>query len=594
MRQTDPAHPARPPRSSDPPPRDRGRGARSPSRAGFPAPAATLPEALLRAAEELPERGVAIFDSRGRRAQRRTFAEVLTAARRTAGRLAGLGVEPGDRVLVSLSTSWDWFETWFGALLLGAWPAALAPSGPMGSAAAHLTKLEGLLEDLGARHVCCSAAFREEAARAGASRTATAAITAEALAAAAPRALPELRTDPEAVAYLQLTSGSTGRPRAVMVTHRGVLANVLAIDEAIGAPFGAPASRWVDAMVSWLPLHHDMGLVGCVFHALVGGFDLQLLPARTFLARPRLWLESLSRPDATICPAPNFGYQLCTERLAGEDLEGLDLSGWRAAMVGAEMIRPETMEAFRRTFEPQGLALGTLRACYGLAEATLAVTVDRRRDGIRTAPMPRGEEAGLPAQAVASVGSPVAGTEVRVVGPDGAPLPEGKVGEVGVRGASVTPGYFNDPEATAESLDGDWLRTGDLGFLAGGELYLTGRLKDLLIIRGDNVMPHELEWLAEREVGGGGSARCGAFSITRGAQGEEAVLVVEADGGDPDALAHQERRVRVALGRELSLPLADLVFVRRGQIPKTTSGKVQRGELRRRYLAGELPRLEAP
>lgn len=554
-------------------------------------PAPTLGLALRRAAERFPSRSLTLFDTRGRRAESRTFPELLSSAQATAARLATLGVEPGDRVMVCLPTSLAWLETWFGALLLGAWPAAFAPSAAVGSATAQLERLDGLLEHLGVRHACCGEAFRARAAEHGARRTVSAAITSEKLASTAPAAsVEEARPDPDAVAYLQLTSGSTGRPRAVMVTHRGALHNTCAIDEAIGEPYGAPAGEWADAMVSWLPLHHDMGLVGCVFHALVGGFDLHLLPPRAFLARPRLWLDNLARQGATICPAPNFGYQLCTERISEEERDGLDLSRWRAAMVGAEMIRPETVEAFTRAFERCGLGRGVLRACYGLAEATLAVTVDRRRDGVRTLPAPGGGDADH-GERVASVGTPVADTELRVIAPDGTPMPDAQVGEVRVRGPGVSPGYYNDAEATAETLDDGWLRTGDLGFLAAGDLYLTGRLKDVLIIRGENVMPHELEWAAERVVGGGASFRCGAFSVARGAQGEQAVLVVETDAGDPATLAGRDREVRVALGRSLSLPLADLVFVRRGQIPKTTSGKVQRAELRRRYVAGELERL---
>jgi fatty-acyl-CoA synthase len=558
--------------------------------------ALTLGQALVRAAAHFPARGIALFDSRGRHPRRLAYPGVLALAERGAGRLAALGVGAGDRVVVSLPTSWEWFEGWFGALLLGAWPVALAPAGAMGAGEGQIRKLAGVLELLGARVVLCRAAFRRAAGELGAAGVAAAAVAVEDLAGTAPASWRPAAPDAEEVAYLQLTSGSTGRPRAVMVTHRGVVANALAIDEAIGAPHGAPASAWVDGMVSWLPLHHDMGLVGCVFHALLGGFDLWLLDARSFLARPHLWLDNLGRRGTTITPAPNFGYQLCVERTDPEELARLDLRGWRAAMVGAEMIRPETMAGFRATFSPRGFAPTSLRPCYGLAEATLAVSIDRRGEGVRLRATPAavgtgagGGEGG--SAEVACVGEPVRDTELRITAPDGSPRAAGEVGEVWVRGPGVFPGYYRDPEATAESLDGGWLRTGDLGFLAGGELYLTGRLKDLLIIRGQNVMPHELEWLAEEVVGGGGAARCGAFSVVRGAQGEAAVLVVETGDRKPESLAALGREVRLRVARSLALPLADVAFVRRGQIPKTTSGKVQRGELRARYLAGTLQRL---
>jgi acyl-CoA synthetase (AMP-forming)/AMP-acid ligase II len=255
--------------------------------------------------------------------------------------------------------------------------------------------------------------------------------------------------------------------------------------------------------------------------------------------------------------------------------------------MGAEMVRPETAAAFAELVAPCGLGAEALRPCYGLAEATLAVTMDQRGRGVRTLP-----DAASGAQGV-SVGAPIADTELSIRAPDGTSLPEGAVGEVCVRGPGVCAGYYEDPEATAETLVGGWLHTGDLGLLHEGELYLTGRIKDVLILRGENVMPHELEWLAEDAAGGGGASRCGAFSIARGAQGEEPVLVVEIAPGAAPALGELGRAIRQRVGRALGLPLADLVFVRRGKIPRTTSGKVQRLELKRRYLSGALERLDA-
>jgi len=191
---------------------------------------------------------------------------------------------------------------------------------------------------------------------------------------------------------------------------------------------------------------------------------------------------------------------------------------------------------------------------------------------------------------VVCVGAPLDGLEVRVSGPGGE-LPDGEIGEVCARGPSIFAGYYNDPEATAETLEDGWLHTGDLGFVDGGELYVTGRIKDLLIVRGNNVMPHEIEWVAESVTGGGGALRSGAFSVARGAQGEEVVVVVEVDHRERERLGELGREIRQKIGRSLSLPVADLVFVRRGKIPKTTSGKVQRRELRDRYLRGEVVRL---
>ena len=341
----------------------------------------------------------------------------------------------------------------------------------------------------------------------------------------------------------------------------------------------------------WLPLHHDMGLVGGILYSLLNGLDLHLASPRAFLARPRVWLELLSAAGRSVSPAPNFAYQLCVDRIAPDERAGLDLSRVRAALLGAEMVRPETAASFARAFAAAGLDPRAMRPCYGLAEATLAVTFDSAGEGVRTAPVPDDGRGRGELVEVVSVGVPVPDTEVRVTSPDGAQLGEGRVGEVLVRGPGVFAGYWNDDEATRETLTADgWLRTGDLGFLRGGELYLSGRTKDILIVRGQNLMPHELEWIVEEVAGGGGACRAGAFSVPR-SSGEEPVVVVEVDGDARSDLSAVEREIRDRVGRRLALVLADVAFVRRGKIPKTTSGKVQRRELRARYLARELERL---
>lgn len=555
-----------------------------------------MPQALERAAAHFADRGIAIFDGRGKSYERRTYPEVLAATRRAAGRWAALGLEPGDRVLVCLPTSWAWFDAWFGALLCGALPVAVAPVAAMGATEAQISKVEALLGRLEARRVVTGAGFRSDAERFGARRTAAAAITGEELEAVMPAALSPPPPAPDQIAFLQLTSGSSGLPRAVRIPHRAAVHNPLANDEAIGGPHGAPTHAWAESMVSWLPLHHDMGLVGCLFMSIIAGLDLWLFQPATFLARPRRWLEELGRHGVTFTPAPNFGYQLCVERLGADARQGIDLSPWHDAMTGAEMIRPDTVAAFCEAFAPHGFRPEVFRPCYGLAEGTLAVTFDLRGAGVRTRPLPEGADAGGMGPStglteVVCVGEPVRDTELRITGPGGQSLPDGEIGEVQVHGPGVFAGYFNDPEATAEGLREGWLATGDLGFLHEGELYLTGRTKDLLIIRGHNFMPHEFEWLAESVTGGGGTLRSGAFSVTRGAQGEQAVMVVEVAERDPDKLAELGRAIRSRIGRTLSLPLADLVFVRRGKIPKTTSGKVQRLKLRALYLDGKIERL---
>ena len=558
----------------------------------FPDLPATVPEALERAAMDHAEHGVGVFDGRGRSVDRRGWGDLERLATDAARRLAALGIEPREPVIIAHPTSWEWLEAWFGVLMRGAWPVASSGAGAMAAAEQQLEKVDVVMRRLGARWVLSSDGFKRQAVEAGYAWAESRILTPDELRCISPMTgFERPSAGPEDVAFLQLTSGSTGTPRAVMITHLGALHNPAASSEAIGRPHGAPTHEWADAMVSWLPLYHDMGLIGCLMMPLLYGLDSWLLRPTTFLARPGLWLTELGRRGTTFTPAPNFGYQLCVERIREGALDGVDLSGWKAALTGAEMVRPETCSAFAERFADAGFRREAFRPCYGLAEATLAVTFDVRGEGVRTVPAPAGTDAGFQLTEIVSTGTAVADTDVRILAPDGRSLGEDVIGEVAISGPGVFAGYFRDPEATAEALVDSWFHTGDLGFLHAGELYLTGRSKDVLIVHGHNLMPDDLERLADAVTGGGGLARSAAFSVAHGAEGEVAVMVVEVTDPDPETLPAIERDIRVRIGREIGLPIADLVFVRRGRIPRTTSGKMQRRELRRQYLEGDLDTL---
>ncbi|MCA8979530.1 MAG: AMP-binding protein [Planctomycetes bacterium] len=546
----------------------------------------SLDQLLPAAAERRPGDGIAILDRRGAR-DFRDYRALAAAVERRAGQLVAHGLCAGEPALIALDTSFEWLDCWFGAVRMGALPVAIAPAGAMGSGRAHLDKLHGIVDQLDVRAVIGGEGLRREAAELGLALVADRCVTTAELDALAPAPHENPRSAPDEIAFLQLTSGSTGIPRAVCIRHASILHQLAAITHAMGMD---DADTESPHGVSWLPLHHDMGMVGALLASIANGWSLDLIPSRAFLARPESWLAAIANYDRAISPAPNFAYQACVERGTGSRLDGADLSGWRIALTGAEMVRPETTRAFAAEHAALGFDARAIRPCYGLAEATLAVTFDSRGLGVRTAPIP-GDPTGAE---VVCVGEPVIDTLVRITDEHGDDLPERTVGAVRVDGPGVFAGYYRNDEATAASLIGGELVTGDLGFLQDGELYITGRTKDLLILRGSNWMPHELEWRAEAVLGGGGMLRAGAFSVEGGARGELAVIAGETGETDAARLAELAREIRVNVGRELGIALHDVVLVRRGRIPKTSSGKVQRGELRRLYTSGGLERLDEP
>lgn len=484
-------------------------------------------------------------------------------------------------------------DAWLGTLFLKALPVAVAPAGLMGLDEQSMARLVSIVERVEPRSIVCGQRSQKSIREGARPEVSEITITPEDLRTgrrAAGFRMP--KADREETAYLQLTSGSTGTPRAVMVSHRAAIQNVLALDDAIGSPLSASAQESIDTIISWLPQYHDMGLIGCLCYSFICGYELVMLPPQAFLARPRLWLEHLGRAGGTMAGSPSFAYQHCADRLKDSEIEQLDLAGWQAAMIGAEMVRTEVVEGFVDRFEGCGFRRGTFRPCYGLAEASLVVTMDRFGQGSRTRPAPAGSGAEFGLSEIVSSGAPVMETEVRTTAPDARVLADGEVGEIRIKGEGLFNGYYNQPEATARCFQDGWLRTGDLGFLLEGELYVTGRLKDLLIIHGQNLMPHELERVAKSFGGGPSAHRTGAFSIARGAEGEEIVLVSEVAERDPEALAAIERAIRVGVGRTFSLPVADVLLVPPGTIPVTTSGKVRRSQLRKNYLESKLRRMD--
>jgi fatty-acyl-CoA synthase len=476
----------------------------------------TLMGLIQSCAEKHSERGITIYDRKGIEKETRLYSEVVLRIQKAAACLKGHGVRPGDRVLVSLSTSWELLEIWLGCVYLGALPAAIAPPiGGLGPTSNFHERLERFRSVIDASYIVSTGSLVEFINEKGIQSLMSICVSSDELLAndgePVAEPYPAEVTD---LAFLQFTSGSTGMPRAVMIPHQALVHNVFSLDICCGAPYAEKSSAWNETFVSWLPLNHDMGLIGAFF-AISSGMDLVLLNPTTFLARPFKWLEAGSG-RRFISPAPTFGYQFCVERIKDVQLEGIDLSQPKRFSIGSEMVRPDTMAAFLKKMEITGLKAEHFMPSYGMAETTVGLTFDQAGKGIRVA-APDQEKGAQPMESVVCCGTPIPDTEVRVVNASNETelLPEGKLGAIQARGPSVFSGYFRDEEATRNSFVEGWLKTGDLGFIRNGELYIVGRAKEVLILRGENVMPHDIEWQVEEVRGSGGAERSGAFSIVQ-------------------------------------------------------------------------------
>lgn len=394
---------------------------------------------------------------------------------------------------------------------------------------------------------------------------------------------------PDCPALLQFTSGSTAAPKGVVLTHANLHANIAAI----GGPHGLRVGP-SDVGVSWLPLHHDMGLIGVLLAAMYTQVNVVIMSPVLFLKRPTAWLQALSRYRGTISFAPNFAYELCLRRVKPSQIGTLDLSSWRVAGCGAEPLRADTLRAFGERFAQAGFRASSFVPSYGLAEHSLAVTfchhglkVDSLDPGrlVRESRAVPVADRRSPAVRLVCCGRPFPDHDVRIVDEDGRRLPDRSVGRIVVRGPSVMAGYFDDPAATAETLRGGWLHTGDLGYLADGELFVCGRTKDLIIRHGRKYHPPDLE-SAIAGLGGIRPAGVVVFGINHPDEADEVVAVLEARASmtSEDIIEHVRRRVRETAGLELDR----VIIAPPGTIPHTTSGKVRRAETRARFEAGTL------
>jgi acyl-CoA synthetase (AMP-forming)/AMP-acid ligase II/aryl carrier-like protein len=528
--------------------------------------------------------------------------EALDRRARALGALLQREAAAGDRVLLLYPPGLEYVSAFLGCLYAGVVAVPVYPPNPR--LERTLSRLRGIVRDASPTVVLTTRSILSTAGALAAQDDVFATarwLATDGLHDAEAEQWREPAVDGDTLAFLQYTSGSTTTPRGVMVGHRNLMHN--------GAVIQRAAALTEDSIgVSWLPLYHDMGLIGCVLQPIYTGFPCVLMSPVDFLQKPLRWLQAISRHRGTASGAPNFAYDLCVSQITPEQRATLDLRSWRVALNGAEPIRPETLDAFADAFGPSGFRREAFVPCYGLAEATLLVT-----GGPATAqPVDLYvEKSRLRHGRVAVVPGPADGGTSRLVGSGRVPPdhrvqvvdPEtrlrcqaGRVGEIWVAGASVARGYWNNPEATQETFHGDlsdgdggtFLRTGDLGFIHGGDLFVTSRLKDLIVIRGCNHAPQDIERSVEASHAAL-RAGCGAaFSVD--VDGDEQLVVVHEVKRQYLAVDTEEvaAAIRRAVAEEHELEVHAVVLLRTGRLPKTSSGKVQRQACRDAFLRGTL------
>lgn len=547
---------------------------------------ATLSEALDYAAEQAT--GINLHSLRGELVAALTYRDLAMQSQELAGLLLAAGLEPGDRVALAAESDVDFLKTFFACQYAGLTPAPLPLPAPFGGKAAYVAHVRRMLVSSGAKAAFAPAALASWFGEAGEGLGLEVNGSLGDLPAAKPERLP--KRDPEGLCYLQFSSGSTRFPLGIAVTQKALLANVGAIGrEGLNVE---PADR----TVSWLPLYHDMGLVGMLLNSLAFQVSIDLLPTGAFVRRPKLWLDLISSRGGTISYAPTFGYDLAARRAGAAATAELDLSRWRIAGLGGDMIRAEPLRAFAAAYASAGFDPQAFVASYGMAEATLALTLTTPGTGLRTDTVDLASledrhraEPALASKRVrefALCGKTLVGHRIEVRSEEGAVLPERGVGRIFASGPSLMKSYFREPEETEKAVSPDgWLDTGDIGYVLGDDIVITGRAKDLIIVNGRNIWPQDLEWTTETEITGVRSGDIAVFSAPDETNEERVVALIQlrtsdqaarrAIGNDVVNLLRSRHGVEVAV---LAVPPHSL--------PQTSSGKLSRTRARALYLEG--------
>ncbi len=533
--------------------------------------------------------GVNLHSLRGELTEALTYAALADQARALAGRLLALGLEPGDRVAIVADSDGDFLRAFFACQYAGLVPAPVPLPAPFGGKEGYVTHVRRMILSAQARAALAPLALVEWFAQAAEGLDLVFCGQLAELPAARSRSLPP--PSPDGLCYLQFSSGSTRFPMGVAVTQAALMANISAMG---GLGLGVGAS---DRTVSWLPLYHDMGLVGMLLSSLAFQISVDLLPTGAFVRRPGLWLDIISKRKGTISYAPTFGYDLAARRATAASQADLDLSSWRVAGLGGDMIRPEPLRAFAAAYEPAGFDPAVYLASYGMAEATLALTLTPVGQGLVTdlADVEELERRGIataPTKSTARVrefalcGRVLKGHRVEVRGDLGEVLGDRQVGRIFAAGPSLMKNYFGEPDETAKALSPDgWLDTGDLGYALGGQLVITGRAKDLIIVNGRNVWPQDLEWTAEREVAGLRAGDVAVFSVNDETGEERVVALVQCRTNDAAARAALATAAGNLLRARHGLDVK-VVPTPPHSLPQTSSGKLSRSRAKALYVAG--------
>lgn len=534
--------------------------------------------------------GLNFFSGKGLVTEALPYSMLREHAMELARRMLGAGLKPGDRVGLIAESDGDFARVFFACQYACLVPAPMPLPAAFGGKEGYIAHLRRMIESAQARAVFGPAMFANWLGEAAEGLDLKLCGTLASLDKVSPISGDLPKQKPESLSYLQFSSGSTRFPLGVAVTQRAFMANAHYTGR-----YGLRIADG-DRGISWLPFYHDMGLVGFLLTPMACQMSVDIIPTREFARRPFIWLQLITRNNATLSFSPSFGYELCARRAESLSTEGLDLSRWRGAGIGGDMIRPNVLARFAERFAQCGFDAKAFLPSYGMAEATLALTFSPLGQGMRYDTIdnsilesehhavPAGEKAARPRSFVLC-GHILPGHELEVRGENERPLHDRRVGRIFVRGPSLMTGYFNAPEETARAMSHDgWLDTGDLGYLVDGQIVITGRAKDLIIVNGRNIWPQDLEWTAEAEVTGLRSGDVAVFSI-EGDADEEIIALVECgkrDHAERDAIVTEVANIyRARHGVE-----ARIILVPRHSLPQTSSGKLSRSRARTMYLAG--------